>query len=99
MTTFKGQRSHMPLISRNTEAPKEENSIELPLVSVIIINYNYGRFLQQTVASVFAQTYPHIECILVDNASTDESDQIIAALETAHETIKVIRRPTNDGQT
>ena len=73
--------------------------VELPLVSVIIINYNYGRFLRQTVSSVLAQTYPKIECILVDNASTDESGEIIAALEAAHDSIKVLRRESNDGQT
>lgn len=73
--------------------------VELPLVSVIVINYNYGRFLRQTVGSVLAQTYPKIECILVDNASTDESGEVIAALEAAHDSIKVLRRASNDGQT
>ena len=52
---------------------KESDLVELPLVSVIIINYNYGRFLRQAVDSVIGQTYPHVECIIVDNASTDES--------------------------
>jgi glycosyltransferase involved in cell wall biosynthesis len=49
----------------------------LPLVSVIIVNYNYGRFLQQAADSVFEQTYPNIEFIIVDNASTDESADVL----------------------
>ncbi|HEY5226773.1 MAG TPA: glycosyltransferase [Methylovirgula sp.] len=73
--------------------------VELPLVSVIIINYNYGRFLRQTTGSVIGQTYPHVECIIVDNASTDESGDVIAALEAEHDSIKVVRRASNDGQT
>ncbi|MGA3301814.1 MAG: glycosyltransferase family 2 protein [Methylovirgula sp.] len=73
--------------------------IELPLVSVIIVNYNYGRFLRQAVDSVLGQTHPNVECILVDNASTDESGEIITALQAKHNAIKVLRRAANDGQT
>jgi glycosyltransferase involved in cell wall biosynthesis len=49
----------------------------LPLVSVIIVNYNYGRFLTQAADFVFEQTYPNIECIIVDNASTDCSASVL----------------------
>jgi glycosyltransferase involved in cell wall biosynthesis len=47
------------------------------LVSVIINNYNYGRFLRQAIQSALQQTYPHIEVIVVDDGSTDESRAII----------------------
>ena len=53
------------------------NKLSLPLVSVIIVNYNYGRFLKQAADSVFEQTYPNIECIIVDNASTDCSAGVL----------------------
>lgn len=72
---------------------------ELPLVSVIVVNYNYGALLGQAVASVYNQTYPRIECIVVDNASTDESPAVLQALEAAHSDLKVIRRGSNAGQT
>ena len=55
--------------------------LRLPLVSVIVINFNYGRFLRATVESVFGQTYPNVECIVVDNASTDESGAVLQAIE------------------
>ncbi len=71
----------------------------LPLVSIVIVNYNYGRYLGQALASVFAQTYPHVECVLVDNASTDGSAAVIAASEEAYPALAVIRRATNAGQT
>lgn len=72
---------------------------KLPLVSIIIVNFNYGRFLHQTIASVLDQTYPHTECILVDNASTDETPAVLDEI-LAHELpVKIIRRASNDGQT
>ena len=73
--------------------------LSLPLVSVIVINFNYGRFLDAAVDSVFAQTYPNVECVIVDNASTDESPSVLRGIEARHPRAKIIRRPANDGQT
>ena len=44
-----------------------------PLVSVLIHNYNYGRYLRQCFDSVISQTYDNIEIVFSDNASTDDS--------------------------
>jgi len=70
----------------------------LPLVSVIIINYNYGRFLKQAADSVFEQTYPCIECIIVDNASTDESADVLLSLAKQYPALAILRRSSNAGQ-
>jgi glycosyltransferase involved in cell wall biosynthesis len=70
----------------------------LPLVSVIIVNYNYGRFLKQAVDSVFEQTYPNIECIIVDNASTDESTDVLAVISKQYPGVTILRRGVNGGQ-
>ena len=72
---------------------------ELPLVSVVVVNYNYGRFLGEAVASVFGQSYPHVECVVVDNASTDETPAVLAALEARFPQLVTVRRVRNDGQT
>jgi glycosyltransferase involved in cell wall biosynthesis len=71
----------------------------LPLVSVIVVNFNYGRFLRAAVDSVFGQTYPKIECVVVDNASTDESGAVLRAIEARYANVKIIRRMDNGGQT
>jgi glycosyltransferase involved in cell wall biosynthesis len=49
-----------------------------PLVSIIINNYNYDRFLTQAIDSALSQTYSHTEVIVVDDGSTDSSRDIIA---------------------
>src|SRR6184192_1210231 len=49
-----------------------------PLVSILINNYNYGRFLREAIDSALRQTYTNTEVIVVDDGSTDDSRQIIA---------------------
>ena len=47
------------------------------LVSVIIPNYNYGRFLETTIKSVLSQTASSVDLIIVDNGSTDDSREVL----------------------
>lgn len=48
-----------------------------PLVSVLINNYNYAAYLSEAIESVLAQTYSHIEIIVVDDGSSDTSVAMI----------------------
>src|ERR1700690_1706803 len=77
---------------------RERFGFNLPCVSIIIVNYNYGRFLTEAAASALAQTYPNIEVIIADDASTDESVSVLVSIAAAHADVKIIRRTTNGGQ-
>lgn len=49
-----------------------------PLVSIAVNNYNYESYLHEAIDSALAQSYPHVEVIVVDDGSTDGSRGIIA---------------------
>jgi glycosyltransferase involved in cell wall biosynthesis len=52
----------------------------IPLVSVVIPCFNYGRFLPEAVDSVLSQGVTDLEVIIVDDGSTDETPEVVARL-------------------
>jgi len=52
------------------------NGVPENMVSIIVPCYNYGNYLQQTVASVQVQGYANWECIIIDDGSTDNTKQV-----------------------
>lgn len=55
-----------------------------PLVSVIIASYNHGPYIEKSIQSVLDQTYPHIELLVIDDGSTDDSVERIQRLQAVH---------------
>jgi glycosyltransferase involved in cell wall biosynthesis len=51
---------------------------KLPLASIVISSFNYGRFLPDAIDSALGQTYPKTEVIVVDDGSADHSREVIA---------------------
>jgi glycosyltransferase involved in cell wall biosynthesis len=66
-----------------------------PSFSICIPNYNYGHFIGQTIQSVLNQTYPHFEIIVADNASTDNSVEIVESFKDSR--IRLVRNNYNIG--
>jgi Glycosyltransferases involved in cell wall biogenesis len=66
-----------------------------PLVSIIIPCYNVARWLGAALESAFAQTWPHLEIIVVDDGSTDNSLEIARSFESRG--ARVVTQP-NAGQ-
>jgi len=55
--------------------------LDSPLISVVIPNYNYGRYLFETINSVLDQSYPNLEVIVIDDGSTDNSADVLRQFE------------------
>lgn len=70
----------------------------LPLVSIIVINYNYGRFLPAAIDSVLRQTYPRIEIVVVENGSTDDSAEVLRGILARAPAVKSVELMPNRGQ-
>jgi glycosyltransferase involved in cell wall biosynthesis len=51
----------------------------MPTVSICIPTYNRKDYLKETLASVFAQTYKDYEVVVVDDGSTDGTEEMIKA--------------------
>lgn len=79
----------------NTSMPATDAQGEPIRFSVCIPNFNYARYLGETIASVLAQTYPHFEIIVADNASTDESIHVVESFSDAR--LRLIRNRYNVG--
>lgn len=77
---------------------RPEIKIKLPLASIIITNYNYSRYVEASIQSALDQIYPNVEIIVVDDASTDDSVNIIERFISARPPCRFIRRRTNGGQ-
>lgn len=50
-----------------------------PLVSIIIPTYNRAHLIGETLDSVLSQTYPNWECIIVDDGSIDNTEEVVSA--------------------
>ncbi len=71
-----------------------------PLASVIMPSYNGARFIEPAVRSILAQTWPNLELVIVDDASSDSTPQIVEKISRDYcgpHRIKLVRRQCNGG--
>ena len=66
--------------------------MDYPLVSVIMPVYNVDRFVGEAIKSVLSQTYSTIEFLIIDDGSSDKTNEICAAYEKRDNRIRVIRQ-------
>ena len=68
-----------------------------PLVSILVSNYNYARFIGDSIKSALDQTYSNIELIICDDGSTDNSIEVIEEYARRDSRLHLIRK-ANGGQ-
>jgi glycosyltransferase involved in cell wall biosynthesis len=69
----------------------------LPLVSVIIPNYNHANYLEKRINSVLSQTYSNYEVIILDDNSNDDSELIIEKYRQNSKVAKIVFNTVNSG--
>ncbi len=67
------------------------------MVSIILPNYNYARYLSQRIDSILNQTFTDFELIILDDASTDNSRELIEGYRKNDKRIKVFYSEINSG--
>jgi len=70
----------------------------VPLVSILLANYNYARYVGESIESVVNQSYQNWELIVCDDGSTDDSLEVVRAYADRDRRIKVLSKP-NGGHT
>lgn len=65
------------------------------LVSIIMPSYNTARFIKESIQSVLDQTYQNWELIIVDDCSTDNTDEVVASIK--DDRIKYFKNEKNSG--
>lgn len=53
---------------------------ELPLISICLPSYNHAKYVKETVESIWSQSYPNLEIVIVDDCSEDNSREVLLAL-------------------
>lgn len=67
------------------------------LFSVLVANYNRGKFIREMIESIIHQTYTNLELVIVDDGSTDNSVEIIRQLMATDDRIRLHCASTNTG--
>jgi len=84
-------------VQRKTHIDGAMNKADAPLVSVICLCYNHSKYVVEAINSVLEQTYPNVELLVIDDASTDNSKAVIREHIKSFEHIKFIELDKNVG--
>lgn len=68
-----------------------------PLVTALVPTYNGAAFIERTLESLAAQTWPNLEILIGDDCSTDTTLEIVMAFAAGRHDTRVVSRPANLG--
>src|SRR5882762_4010768 len=72
-------------------------SIRLPSLSVVVLNYNHAEYLPRSLGAILGQSVQPLEILVMDDASTDNSIEVIENLGRQHPHIRLHRNERNLG--
>ncbi len=72
-----------------------DDKTQMPLVSVVIPTYNSAQYLSETIESVLSQSWQDFEIIIVDDGSTDNTQEVVGAFNSNK--IRYIRQENSGG--
>ena len=73
------------------------NIIENPLISVLLSVYNDDKNIKKSIDSILSQSYKNIELLIIDDCSTDKTNEIINEIKDSR--VKIFRNKDNKGLT
>lgn len=71
-----------------------------PLVTFLVVAYNQEDFIREAIEGAFSQTYEHLEIVLSDDCSTDQTFHVMQEMLSGYDgphAVRAIRNPTNMG--
>lgn len=83
--------------NKTASPPRCTMSAGMSRVDVAVTCYNYGRFLRQSVESILSQSHKDCRVIILDDASTDDTQAICRELSAEDGRVSVLRHPVNIG--
>ena len=69
----------------------------VPTLSVVMPNYNHGRYLRAALGAIVAQSLQPLEVLVIDDGSTDDSVAILREIEAKHAVVRVLVNERNMG--
>lgn len=90
----------VPALSADSRSVATHADVRAPHVAVVVGCYNQAPYVEAAIRSVAAQTYRDLECVVVDDASTDDSARRIesALLALGDSRFRAVTRDSNGGQ-
>jgi hypothetical protein len=87
----------LPPGQMNLRSDVPQQPVRGPLVSVLMTAYQSGKRIESAIASLLEQTYRDIEVIVVDDASSDDTGDVVRALAARDARVAYLRLPCNVG--